>query len=419
VELGTPIALDELRPENGADAVAAFACSEASVVLGSLTSAIITELLANPQYGLEAFLSIKIRHGTLAGQLRKAAQEHNLITQRKGDTNQYLTNDFWTGQLEGMPPNRLSRIRKALNRFSAKYEGLIEGLRANVIQVKSEDNSAGLFDFNISDYDLYLVYRVLGREYAIDDLLDLCILFFWREMGAALAAVRAYLDGDFRSSIRDLFSMLVREAEAVNAEPIMQPMIASIMSAQTDTMHSIDRVREWFVVASSAPMIFFTPTQVAEIAKELVVGFHPEFSPVVSVPESQSEIASEYLLDALNIAIENVWQHSKLKSPRLDITFEFSEADLRVAITSDAVEGSPGRNAAPLAISRTAVQNRSYGRGVSTEGGTGFMKLAQMIELSGLNPEENLSFAFLEDGRFELAFAMRVIVKGQAELLPP
>jgi hypothetical protein len=41
------------------------------------------EFLTNPDHGLDCYLSMRIRHGTLAGQLRTPLEVEHLITQRR------------------------------------------------------------------------------------------------------------------------------------------------------------------------------------------------------------------------------------------------------------------------------------------------------------------------------------------------
>lgn len=55
--------------------------------------------LSDPKYGLDFFLSTRIRHGTLVNQIRHEFQAHNLVT-NIGENNQYKDDEFWTNDMK-------------------------------------------------------------------------------------------------------------------------------------------------------------------------------------------------------------------------------------------------------------------------------------------------------------------------------
>ena len=58
--------------------------NEATDLLFDLVSPVFVECMTNAGYGLDCYLSMRIRHGTLSGQLRGPLEEQKIITQREG-----------------------------------------------------------------------------------------------------------------------------------------------------------------------------------------------------------------------------------------------------------------------------------------------------------------------------------------------
>ena len=82
--------------EKGAEAATGLAVpdNEAASLFVLLLRKTIREMATNPEHGLDAYLSLRIRHGTLSGHLRGPVEKEHLITRRTtlGD---YLDNEYW------------------------------------------------------------------------------------------------------------------------------------------------------------------------------------------------------------------------------------------------------------------------------------------------------------------------------------
>src|ERR1019366_10442620 len=70
----------------------------------SLFTKIFNELkakfISSNEYGLDSYLSVWIRHGTLAGQIRSVFERQHLITRRDATGNRYHRNEYWINRLE-------------------------------------------------------------------------------------------------------------------------------------------------------------------------------------------------------------------------------------------------------------------------------------------------------------------------------
>lgn len=116
--------------------------------------------LSDPKYGLDFFLSTRIRHGTLVNQIRHEFQAHNLVT-NIGENNQYKDDEFWTNDMKLQDDEKKYYVRQCLKQFSASLDAYIFRLKDEVIQIKTElinTNKKAAFDFSLSQIDSYIGY---------------------------------------------------------------------------------------------------------------------------------------------------------------------------------------------------------------------------------------------------------------------
>jgi hypothetical protein len=128
---GAPLPQDFLKlPKN-----------EASDLLILMFSKLFLECLTNPEHGLDCYLSIRIRHGALSGQLRGPLEEEKIITQRAGATQLYKRNDYWLDKFNYLDGGSVEQLNALLATFSHDYDEVIDTFVSERVQVQSDQNS--------------------------------------------------------------------------------------------------------------------------------------------------------------------------------------------------------------------------------------------------------------------------------------
>lgn len=115
------------------------------------------EFLLNDNAGLDYYLSSRVRHGTIANQLRFNFQDLKLTT-RKGMSGNYDMNLYWTDNIFQLEGEGRVRCMDAFLLFTQHVDEIINDLKKNKIQVKTEKHNSGLpacFDFS---------YELIGDE---------------------------------------------------------------------------------------------------------------------------------------------------------------------------------------------------------------------------------------------------------------
>ena len=169
--------------------------SERELMFDRLVRDFMRMLISSQEYGLEAYLSTRVRHGTMGNQLRSAFEVHSLITQKEGGV--YQPDRFWCEVME-LGYNPLAGWLSArLARFSEDIDAAIEDLVRRRVQVRSDTCPSGLFRFTSFNYDIIRLQSEITLDTPFDAFLDKVIEQFWKVLEDSLSIVRQYIEEDF------------------------------------------------------------------------------------------------------------------------------------------------------------------------------------------------------------------------------
>lgn len=206
--------------------------------------------ISDPKYGLDFFLSTRIRHGTLINQLRHQFQAHNLVT-NIGDNNQYKDDEFWANDLNLHDERKLYFVRQKLKNFSKELDAYIFQLKNDVIQIKTElinADKCAAFDFSKGQITSYIQY--VFKHSANVKFIGLVNLIFdtlWNITERRLEEVKHVID-DMQVDICKMLVNLEKDiSDELSNEYSLTHFQSAIRSCKTDFQHDMDIVKSWFV----------------------------------------------------------------------------------------------------------------------------------------------------------------------------
>ena len=125
-------AFKRLTEGNKADFETIFQYSEqdGDDLLIQIFEAIKREFLTNVDYGLDAYLSMRIRHGSLSGHLRSPLDEQGLIVS-KDENGKYKENKAISERLGTLAETEVDNINQTFRNFSVRYDDIIEDIHAH------------------------------------------------------------------------------------------------------------------------------------------------------------------------------------------------------------------------------------------------------------------------------------------------
>lgn len=428
---GTRI-IEEIISQFSVDAENRQLLSDISEGQPSLSFALLIEMvgrlykqfLNDPTDGLDCYLSLRIRHGSLRGTVFGPLEEKRLFY-FSGDISKEEFLKIWGSSIDFNTVN-LDEILFLLDIFSKKIKYLVDELVDEFVQIQSIDKLKGAFKYSLSAESLRLMNISMEESNSsFSSFLATCYFLFWKIIEVALKDLNSYIANEFKGKIKNEFDELIDNLRALNNRVELLPMITMLQIVSTDTQTQCDVISDWFRIPAHAEDEAFQLPDAIDIAqaatrnvyRTLEANFSHENT--VEIPLTTTALA--VLTDCLFVIFENAWKHSGLGSDLeyIDIDTEYNEFNKLLTFTVYS-ELSEDRK---LALNDEEIERlkEKYIRTlpvhlVNREGGSGFAKLARLVryvnrtqcpEPFNFGLKDSLWFVqvtvplFERDGRFE------------------
>ncbi len=352
--------------------------NEASSLFFQMVTKAIQQCSFDPEHGLDSYLSLRIRHGTLSGLIRSGAERERVVTRMGSKSGDYGSNTFWRDAVfDGKSQDEWTLIDERLKQFSRQFDDLINNTTRELIQIRRPDKQNGLFDLSLPLLSVYGLASDIGPDKLLAEFFDACLDIFWARTDVSLKEVRNYLNEDMRSGVRKLFDDLERETRADCA-----PLADAVLRAKLETDGTIDQAIRWFVLPTPVATLTFRIDELISVALETVKSFHRGFRPHVSLPSLDVPLQGALRLfsDIFYVVFENIYTHCGTISPEVNI-LTYVDGDQLItlvenSLTSDRIGDIYSER---VQNARERIKSGSYLSDLSREGGTGFPKLAKLI----------------------------------------
>lgn len=116
------------------------------------------KFLLDPKYGLDYYLSTRIRHGFIANQIRTNFQNKHLVT-NKGVDGEYSKDTYWTDNVFCCSGDIKDKCKNRLLVFTKYVDGIITEVKDNLIQVKTEE--VNVSKNTCFDYSYPLIAKII------------------------------------------------------------------------------------------------------------------------------------------------------------------------------------------------------------------------------------------------------------------
>ena len=399
-----------------ADGMAPFLVNpdgEGDELLVEMVERVESEYLSNPDHGLDAYLSMRVRHGSLAGHVRGPLQSAELVTSKKAEGVGYVENTRWKNELRGLSTKQQDELQAALARFSARVDGLLDEIIKNRLQIRGVLRPEGAFALPTTPMFLHILRAFVTAKTTASDFIDLVILMIEIRLTGLLTDVQGLIAIGLKDAIGDEMESLRRDLEEVLPSPAFERLNGAIAQCAPELQAAIDRVAEWFSAPKDAMRdVVATADWMVELAlaatKSANAGFDPKVTKDLSGGVHFSKSGVSEFLDILFIILGNVSQHSGVgHSPWIAISITRDAARgpdaCLVRVESQVAEGVQEASASRLQRIRDLIGSGSHRSQMNKEGGTGLLKLQRMIDL---DQRRSLDFGFTAEGAFFMEIRM-------------
>lgn len=341
-------------------------------------------LVTSREHGLETYLSTRIRHGTLSGQLRSPLEVHKVITQKDETGSSYRRDQHWTSELE-LPDHVSQSLSALIEHFSARIDQTIDTLNKSWIQIRMPEHPEGMFDFRTFRGELYNLRADIDQETDFESFLDRVIDMFWKETENNLSRIRQRIDSEFRSDITLAFDDLHREATEQLPASGLTAFFSALTAARTDVQHAIDTVSGWFQITNRLEYPNYEFDIAVEVAAKSVASCYRHLPiNLTKSLEVDRELRGETLssvVDLLFILLENAVTKSHLgRGPSVSVR-AIGEGNALLLEVENEVKAVNDPVAATQELHQRVAfsENSKTQQLVAREGGSGFPKIMRIV----------------------------------------
>ena len=399
-----------------------FPENEMEDVFNNLIKDLRDEFVSSPEHGLDKYLSVRIRHGTLSGELRKPLETYNLITQRDHKTEKYKPNEHWNSRLADASGLINQKINERLAQFSAEFDQFVKQILSDWIQIKKERKGKGLFDFSLTDSDLRELSISVTPDTTFEQFLDGVFELFNSKLENSLKTIRAAIDTEAKETVNRMLTSLRNDLERYAHSSYgtyyidLTDLSNSILAARTGMQNALNRVADWFKQSKSDSNEPFYAEEAVEISKDTLMRISSErFNVITSTvnDEKRLSLPGRYLSNLVDIFInvfQNIIKHSGTEdAPLGEVTITYQKDAVRFRIENAIGQGIASRAAkSKIRTIKDAMEKSSHSKLVTREGGTGFHKIRRIIYDDFKDVSPILDFGFINNKRFFVDFSIRI-----------
>lgn len=379
----------------------------------------------NEHYGLDVYLSTKIRHGTLSNHLRKPLEKENLITVRDMRKNAYLENQYWQQELYLLADqNELSAIQNALKLFSETHDDLIKYITSKLLQVDTtpifrtdiegniitNENEEALFKYKFSNLELKkMLYNFLDDRLLFEPFIAYLIQILWDKTDTNLKEIRNILEQKIKQKILNNFDQL--QDNLANIHSDINKLKNSIAKARTEINQSLVILIAWFGRMENLEKRDFEIRDTIDIVQNIFDKQQVYLEcDIDTMPFFKGNLLDGFI-DIFFILFDNAFKHSGLNDEtKIKIQITNSDNKISIKISNNVIAESKSLQELNHDIQ---ILQKDYGSQQSKthlhkEGNTGFFKIWKILtkDLSITNHE--MIFQYVQNETKEINFVVNL-----------
>lgn len=346
------------------------------------------QFVLSKDFGLDGYLSTRIRHGTLLNHIRSNFEALNLVSQKSGDS--YLDNSYWKKKIPANLYSKQKEIQDLIKGFSLKIDEFTEYIIKELIQVKTEkydQKPNAYFDFSLTDHTLAILFKHTKDEIkSYSEFLDFVFSFLEKRVEVILKIIRER----FNTVIKEKYSNLLNDydrgiREIINGEPFVD-FTNSIVKCQTNIQIELNNIAEWFNVSNPTSESILDVETIIQTAIEITNTIYPNqtINPKVQVDTKiPFSSGTTNLIYIFRIMLDNIIKHSGQPKTKRNITIYSdikNDKSLIIKVSNDCSPDKLDEISSNLKqIKNEWDMRKNYFTKSNIEGGSGFEKIRRIL----------------------------------------
>lgn len=281
--------------------------------------------LFSKEFGLDGYLSTRIRHGSLENHIRSVFEKHNLISEKnsKGEYNdlEYIKKSI---------PLRIAHleddIQSLIKMFSKQIDDNISHLLNELIQVRTEKivgKQNALFNYTVSNDYLWIIYNgFIGNIHNYEEFMDYTFTTLDALTDRYLEQIRSYINNDLRDLLIKLIDDLRASVDRVIGQGSYPELPTEISRCRTDILSELQTISEWFRLSNPSTEVTLDIETIIKTGVTITNSLYPNYKidPKYTTGDSSIKlIGTVHLVYITRILLDNIIKHSELDPDRLEI----------------------------------------------------------------------------------------------------
>lgn len=342
--------------------------------------------LLDPTDGLDTYLSVRIRHGSLRGTILGPLEEQGLLYSTSGFSLEAFEK-HWNDVLRLQDTDK-AILLTSMQEFSTDIRQMVDEFVDHRIQVRSSEKPDGAFAQVVSP----VFAKIFAASFAeqpvtFQAFLSSGYFIFWKLIEVGLADLRKSVSEGLATALHDRVDKLITDLRTVGQRYL--PLITTLTAVSTMTKSQCDTVAEWFQLPSAVSGEMYQLPDAIGIAAAATRNVHRAFTTevnITSLPDSSLPLTTSalaVLMDCLFVIFENAWKHSGMAAelPSIEMCAEFAAAPRLLTLVVRSPLSLARRQVlmgGQLDSLRTKYLGELPVELISLEGGSGFPKLARL-----------------------------------------
>lgn len=352
----------------------------------------------SPECGLDTYLSTRIRHGAIEGELRSSLSKRGLLPVGSAREIEHAARASWP--LSTLSDQRWTSIATALSTFSMTVSAHIRCVKDDLVRIEDRGHPSGMFSLRIEQEGWKQVMRKIDPATNYVEFVDLLFSHFWSMVGEDLSRIRGHLTGELQAQIVSALDALSAALGKTGERSEIRDILDTISLVRAEVLADIQRVCSWFRLPAPADDTPHSIDVAVQVATKMIRTCYPQLTiePQVYLMFDRKLVgwALPSVVDILSICLDNAVKHSGItgRCPfisirigsvgdllQLEVTNEISETTDLAALASDLAER--------LQIAKSSAA------ALAQEGGSGFGKILRIMSRD-LNVERSFDVTLVD-----------------------
>ena len=374
---------------------------DSSQILNEIVTTIRNEFVLGADYGLDSYLSLNIRHGTLTGQLRAPLTRKNMLAEKQVDTLDYIVPERWLYQLRDAKD--IEKAKQAIIAFTEETDGIVDYLKKDLIQISTEEKpSKGIFDYALSQTEIELFQNYLTENSELEDFIDNVFDKLWIITEKNLEKMRTTIRETIKQKYIDAFAKLQDTYKSFNS--VFPEANQWIKEAQNDMDAELEKISEWFRRTSEGQYSDFDLDSACQVGLQTIKNIHPSMKFNINYIEKNlvkkiDGDAWKSFASIFGILFDNISRYAKVTGgiKNVDCILRSDDTGVYIKMYNQIDAGfNLEKSKEKIESAMDLISDSSYLARAKQEGGSGIPKIYKMLAID-LNMKPSVRCELVDD----------------------